>query len=416
MTITRSLFATPISILSLCALATACAVGPGDGGAAFVSAGDLGDAGDSSGEDDDEEPAATTGDDADATTGDATTGDDTTTTGDDASTGAGDSTPEQCEVLSFAAPEVTPEIMLVIDRSSSMVHTLHESYFGPDSEAEETTRWAELHELLGELVPSLDARARFGAQLFPSAQGDPDVAGSECEVGVAPALALDGEAPADPLKALYSVIPSANAGGFYGATPIRAAVTAAADHLIATGTGEPQAIVLLTDGAANCAEGSEKTFEQHDGAVPALLTTLHEEHGIPTFVVGIQVELDGYLIPAVNPYAALNKLGLAGGRPMGVDQAYFEPEDVDALRSELRDLARARQCVFSPELGGAYTPDALGVYLDGEALARVDACDDASGWRAVTDDEGALSSMELCGDACDRFADGDSLDVALMCE
>ncbi len=409
-------FQLAIPALSLLALSSAaCTVGPvEDGRAPFVTAGDLDDVGDGVGEEEDEEP--TPEDDAGGSSG-GVEPEEPEPTGDDEPTGEDDpAEPEVCEVLSFAAPEVTPEIMLVIDRSSSMVHTTYESYVGPEAEPQETTRWGLVHGVLEELVDSLDTRARFGAQLFPAAQGDPQVPGSECDVGDAPVLSLAGEAPEDTLGALKASIPSANAGGFYGASPMRAAVEQASEHLLALESDEPKALVLLTDGASNCAEGAEESFEVHDATIPEQLAALADEHGIPTFVVGLDPELEGYAIPAVNPYSALNKLALAGGRPMGVDQAYYDSGDVDALQSALEELRRTRQCAFTPELGGAFAPDALRVHLAGETLTRVDSCDGAGGWIGRSDDDGALSQLELCDATCDLFVGGESLEVELLCE
>ncbi|MCA9687809.1 MAG: hypothetical protein KC457_36960, partial [Myxococcales bacterium] len=177
---------------------------------------------------------------------------------------------------------------------------------------------------------------------FPSTQGDPDVAGSECQVDDAPAVGLDNSESG----AILDAIPTAFAVGFYGASPMADAISLAAEALLASDSGAPRAIVLITDGAANCTLDGD-VWNDHDTTVPGLLSSLYEEHQIETFVVGLGVAEGAYGIPAVNNYSALSKLAVAGGQPKDVDEAFFLRGDGDALEAVIAEEARVARCTIT---------------------------------------------------------------------
>ena len=352
----------------------------------------------------------TAGDADDATSdasGDETTGGSTggeTTDASDATTTGEDTTGEVsvCEVFSYTAPDIKPEIMFVLDRSSSMVSDAPESY-GVEDDGD--SKWAQLYAVVEDMTGSLEGAARFGVTTFPSTQGDPDVAGSECQVDDAPAVGLDNSESG----AILDAIPTAFAVGFYGASPMADAISLAAEALLASDSGAPRAIVLITDGAANCTLDGD-VWNDHDTTVPGLLSSLYEEHQIETFVVGLGVAEGAYGIPAVNNYSALSKLAVAGGQPKDVDEAFFLRGDGDALEAVIAEEARVARCTIT--LSSADTSRQR-FTLDGAPIVEVESCAQGSGFRVA---DGEVGTIELCQDACAQFVAGQELGAELLCE
>ncbi|MGB1274299.1 MAG: hypothetical protein ACPG77_01010, partial [Nannocystaceae bacterium] len=213
-----------------------------------------------------------------------------------------------CEIGEYHAPDVTPEIMLVLDRSSSMVSATYESY-GPENIVPDINKWTELHGQVWELIARMDGATHVGMQLFPEQLDNPPP-DAVCDVSSEPTIPLGfGNA-----EALMEALPPADALEFKGASPAGAAIASAADHLLASENPGPKAIVLVTDGAANCGEGTEEDpVTDFDDELSKQLSQLYKIHDVPTYVVGIAPEVEAQKLPLVSTYSSLSELALAGG-------------------------------------------------------------------------------------------------------
>jgi hypothetical protein len=54
------------------------------------------------------------------------------------------------------------------------------------------------------------------------------------------------------------------------------------------------------------------------------------------------------------------------------------------------------------------------VSIDGEAIDRVDTCEGGDGWRFASEVP-PFDTIELCGDACDRFVVAGALEATYEC-
>jgi hypothetical protein len=203
-------------------------------------------------------------------------------------------------------------------------------------------------------------------------------------------------------------IPAADTTNLAGGTPTATAVSVALDHLRSLDPKVPRAILLVTDGAANCAEGAEPPalFEVYDDSLHALVGDAFTNEGIPTYVVGVGIE--DLTTPAaqdgtpdeVNAFAELNDLATLGGRPKAdPDEKFYNTVNEIELTAALKAITfDALTCVvpLDPPLAA---PEGIAVEVDGVAIPQVEACGTESGW-AFTNPGGPFDAIVLCGSAC----------------
>ncbi|MCA9657650.1 MAG: VWA domain-containing protein [Myxococcales bacterium] len=294
----------------------------------------------------------------------------------------------------------TPRVVFIVDKSGTMGSEPFDDDGDPQTAA--TTRWAGLHAALSGFLEA-NAALHAGLVLAPSLEAVPEYNAGACLIEPVPYV----KAQRYGAYAILDALPPADATSpaIAGATPTRAAIEAAHAHLAEVDPSHARVIVLLTDGAANCAaEAVEPTelFEVYDEAVVDAVADASAA-GIPTHVIALDVadaptpaELDG-LPDGVNLYAALSELAVAGGTELA------NAGDGPALAAALAELAP----IIIP--CAAAVPAGL---LDLDLVVSVGAstydeiapedCATADGWsRAgdVDEDEGT-ETMLLCGQAC----------------
>src|SRR5690606_31559106 len=108
-----------------------------------------------------------------------------------------------------------------------------------------------------------------------------------------------------------------------GGTPATKGVKAALAELATIQDGQPQFIILVTDGAANCREDAQNNtelFEQYDENLPAVVGDAFANLDVPTYVVGIAIKDETSATQNdgnpdnTNTYTRLNELADLGGR------------------------------------------------------------------------------------------------------
>ncbi len=317
----------------------------------------------------------------------------------------GDAGPPTCEATTAIASTEPPNVMLVLDKSRSMI--LNSWDDDDDPATPEVTRWHSLHNTVEGLAFSYDAGMRLGLTLFPSTAASSTYEGA-CLVASTPELATD----IDNAAALLAAIPSANATNLYGATPAAAGLSTALAHLESLDDGRPAAMILVTDGAANCDTSlpGNGRFDDYDENLPAVVADAWERAGIPTYVVGIDIqELSEY--PFTAPRDKLDEVASLGGVPQPGEVGFFDAADADGLTAALDTIAASVSCGVS--LGEAPSgPDQLVIRVDGQFVDQLDSCDDGDGWVFAND---ALTRVELCHAACDTLLETGEVEAEFLC-
>ncbi len=373
-------------------------------------------ASDSAGESD------TDGDDAGGTTGgpddDADGGADDSTgepAGDDGDADAGDDgVPEPtCEQANYSVTlqPGTPKVMLVLDKSRSMTAMWdHDA----DPNTPTVSRWNSLYHVVDFLTAQFDAKVDFGAQLFPStiAWLDEPTNDFSCAMADTPEVAVASGSGA----AILEAIPGPDDFTISGGTPAVAGIASAADHLMNLGGSDARAIVLVTDGAANCSpeELPEETLFVYDDSLPSVVETTFADMGIPVYVVGINILDQMGTKPAVNAYESLNEVALAGGAPASGVDAFYNTFNELELSAALETVAGQIECTLNlanpPE-----HPDLVTLTTGGVTYHEVADCETEDGW-VYTSPGGPYNAVRLCGYACETLqGEGGTVAIDYAC-
>jgi hypothetical protein len=414
----------------------------GDAATGFTTNGETGIPGDGDGDGDptgDGDGDPTTGDgDGDPTTGDGDgdptgDGDGDPTTGDgdgDPTTGDGDGdpfVPVPCDVAEANLQPKIPQVMLVLDKSGSMVSNSWDHDQDPNTPV--ITRWQSLHNVVSFIIGNFDDQMDFGAILFPSAQATNAYGPEACLVNNAPEVpvGVDGQV-------ILQTIPPANAVNLQGGTPGERAVAVAGQHLKSLDPEQPKAIVYISDGAANCSTSAMtnyQLFENYDLNLPVTLAGLWTADGIPTYVVGIDIstqqtsgQQDGNPNNIV-PWCKMDQLGELGGKPtdvapgMACAETATNNRDFYPAANEIQ-LQAALQAIIEDAISCEIVldpvppfPNLLEVQLDGMTVPKVTDCATENGW-VYTNAE--YTAIELCGTFCADLTVLGSADVLYFCD
>ncbi|RMG94127.1 MAG: VWA domain-containing protein [Deltaproteobacteria bacterium] len=319
---------------------------------------------------------------------------------------------EPCDVAMATLQPIPPNVMLVLDKSGSMV-------------AQTPTRWSELYNVVDSVVNAFQDQINFGAWLFPSVNATNDLNQNACivngnpEVGVAPNNAA----------AILAGIPPANATSatIKGGTPAARAIDSAVNYLKGLNPENPRAIILITDGAANCKIGTSwpEIFNDYDNSLHTFVANAWTNDGIPTHVVGIDIDnantgsqTDG-TPDNINPWQKLDQLANEGGTCIG-DCANGGVADFYATtnQQELQDALQAAvdsalSCVvpLNPE---PPFPDLMEVEIGGMTVPKVNDCANEDGWVYVNPN-GPYDAVEICGTWCDQLKMQGSLEAKYFC-
>lgn len=315
--------------------------------------------------------------------------------------------PPTCETTTAIASNVPPNVMLVLDKSRSMVNYTWDDDGMPQTD--EVTRWTSLHATVDSITHQYQDGMRLGLTLFPSVEATGTYDGG-CLVDELPDVAV-GLANAE---AIMSAIPAADDMELYGATPAAAGITTALAHLESLDDGLPAAMILVTDGAANCGLGTEglDRFDLYDEDLPLLVADAWERAGIPTYVIGIDIqEVSEH--PFTTPREKLDEVAQLGGVPQPGDVGFYDAGNAEALMLALDDIASSVSC--SVQLGKAPSGvDQLVVSIDGEVIPQIDSCEQGDGW-IFSDPDGALDRIELCNASCDALLEVGEIEAEFLC-
>ena len=292
-----------------------------------------------------------------------------------------------CGTLYFGvtAP-VRPDILLLLDRSSSMNDDSNEMSCTGGCGA--NSKWSLLSAAIGRIV-SNHPSVNWGLAPFGSDDACGVNAGVEVDVApdAAPSIAL----------ALAATTPG-------GAAPTAAAILAASGYLQSLPDSNPKYILLASDGRSGCATGGGGAAAAATEAENAVASAFQAR--IPTFVVG--------MVPAWDTTAtgALNLMADNGGQPsLGTANTFFTTDAIDAQLSVISSRsATVDPCVIPlPYLLAPGTSLAVSTpTADGQSVAIPE--DPLVGWSFTSSDD---SAVRISGSACPDLESGADTQIAI---
>jgi hypothetical protein len=321
--------------------------------------------------------------------------------------------PGECPSEKILIPIITVRIMLVLERSSSMLtlwdhdrDDLDDDGIidgGVDPATAKVTRWSSVHRSLAPALIKSAEHYDYGVQLFPAPGAADPPADSACSVDPAPQLPPTGHTSDELLAAL----PPEGAVDLAGASPTGAAL-APAIAALGPADGNSRVILYIGDGAPNCADGAigDDRFEALDPATAALISAAIADD-VWFWWIGVDAS------PEISP-------PIVDGEPDGVAPAEFftmmdstdiavvdEEAELDSLLGGLLDTPEGGSCNI--ELGHPeWTFDRL--EYDGKLVPIVDDCSE-DGWQIT-----GPGQLVLCGAVCDAFKEeGGVVEVFYAC-
>lgn len=273
--------------------------------------------------------------------------------------------------------KTTAQVMLVLDRSSSMT----EPIIPP------TSKWDDAKAAV-EGAMAANPHIAWGLKLFPTGTPDIDNEGKECDVSATVEVPSGFGTPAAITAAMARSGPHDLSG-----TPTARALEVAAGSLKGSTLPLPRYLVLVTDGVPTC-----KDPNGPDSAIKALEAAAAA--GLPTFVIGIW-DSD------IASIAMLDRMAVAGGKPRAGTRKYYAANNRGQLDASLAAITLAiTNCVF-PLAAPPLDANFVGVTVDGQLIARDPT--HAEGWDYVMNGKG----VEIFGSACADLKNGTAQSIGV---
>jgi Mg-chelatase subunit ChlD len=313
------------------------------------------------------------------------------------STSAGGTTapidpPEPCQIETTKITPIPPDLLFVLDKSGSMTYEKWDHDESPQTP--DVTRWHSLHGVVESVVTAFDKTVNFGVKLFPKIDATPYQETGACdvdpgvEVEIAPmnAAGVLAGVPAADFKVL-------------GGTPIEAGLKEAYTYLKALDPGQQRFALLIADGEISKTCPGEVIFEAIGSVVDAY------EKGIPTYVVGIDVD------PSIADQLAA--LAEAGGKPNanGPDPFYQVTNQIELQAAIQQIVDDTLSCVIdvNPEPS---EPELFEVWIGKDQVPAAADCAVDDGWVWTAPHK----QIELCGASCLKLKKSGVVEARYYCE
>jgi hypothetical protein len=305
--------------------------------------------------------------------------------------GGGGEGAENCGHQEFQIGQKPADVLLVLDRSSSMTEDLV------------PTKWSMVVPALQQVISATAGSISWGLKVFPLGNE-----AGECSTAGYPAGVLVEVAPNN-ATAMNGTLGSQEPRG--DGTPTGDAVNEAVKYLQTLQNNDPKYILLATDGEPSCTGTTKDGTAARAAAITAV--TNAAAAGFHTFVLGIATS---------DKYAdVLNQLADAGlearPRPDPNPVATWNHYYLASTQAELVTVfstitAVVATCIF-PLAKAAPDPNLVNVYVGDRVEANAVPRDTTStnGWNYVGDD---YLTLQLFGSACDRVG-AQSVQVDYVC-
>lgn len=291
----------------------------------------------------------------------------------DGSSNPGTGVPDKgsCGFQNFMLERLSPEILIVLDRSSSM---------NRPATGATGTLWTNTTAALDEVVRNTQDKVLWGLKMFPNPGG--------CIVPTTVEVAV---APTNHLPVVGSMMRMGYNMTGDGGTPTSDAVRRGLAYLKTLTSKNAKYIVLATDGEPNCANGA-MSAQARPEAIAAIREAVTA--GFKAFVIGIAVGAAGS-----TGSMTLNEMAVAGGAPRPDPMFKYYPV---ANRAELvASLEKITVAVSSCEFQLEKKPPApMDVAVDVAGMRIKE--DGMSGWTYGAN----MMSIELHGEICEKVKAG----------
>ncbi len=318
-----------------------------------------------------------------------------------ATTAGGSSGPEICEKVTVRADKVIPDILIVLDKSNSMVwpgcaalvnDPSYTDYGCPNPKPPldmAYNRWVPSVAALKTTTAALETRVRFGLMIFPSADIPPPLVfglpfgpPTRCQAGAISVMPALGNAAAIAAR-LNENAPDGSRTPIPGT--LKAAHTALGSGIVGPDKmPTPKYVLLVTDGAPTCtlagAElGSVADETKAKNESYAEIDSLTKD-GIKTYVIGYDTS------KTANLATTLNEMAKRGGTG---ETTHREVTDENSLLAAIDAIAgQVTSCTFQLDQA---PPDVNKVRVTIDGIDRAN----GDGWELSGD-----RTIELRGQAC----------------
>jgi hypothetical protein len=286
-----------------------------------------------------------------------------------------------CGEEEFNIQHVTPDMLIVLDRSNSMFYN---SFWDPTRNA------------VVSISTTYQDTILFGLMVFPSLSCMNGVTG-ECEPGRTPNVPValnNGAAISSALSSMTTC----------GGTPIAETLQQAHAYLLGLTDTNPKYVLLATDGAPNCNTGLNGMTCRCTCTNPALCSVCSEYNvnclddtrtydaidamyadRIRTFVVGMSTA-------AVEWGDVLGQIATRGGT-----EQFYPAEDPSQLQTAFEAITgMVATCEFDLNPSDAADPNQVNFYFDGVVVPRDPT--NTNGWNWVDED-----TIAFYGTPCDQI-------------
>jgi hypothetical protein len=310
-----------------------------------------------------------------------------------------------CTPGEFPLERFSVDLMLVIDRSSSMAYNIDGTSLNPPR------KWDDLNNALTATLPGIQSTVNIGAYAFPGRfQGTFD---HPCRIDTTIDLFPGPDQAGDVLALFTNTDP-------YGNTPTNAAIQLVGDMLVPRiSRTHTEVMVLATDGGPNCNGTLDPTTcscvdpdlttciadQCLDAVGTATTIASYAARGVPTYVIG----LDSATQP--DERMALSEMARAGGRPNTTpgQPAYYSAEQVDDVNAAFLSIAHSiAQCALATPSRPS-DPGAIEVQIDGATVPNDPTHTNGWDWN-----DPSFGQIALFGAACDRLSNPMAKAVAIV--
>jgi hypothetical protein len=296
--------------------------------------------------------------------------------------GDGGTAGENCGLQFFDLERKNPDLLLILDRSASMIRDIADEDIAAGSGIR--SEWDLTVPPVVTAVQETDASINWGVKTYPDA-------GDACTTG---SVTTTIHVPVAPMNA-GNVVGEVNTTTPDGnGTPTGAAIDAGVAHLQGLASDADKYIVLATDGVPSCGPGpTESTDSARPYAVSAAAASFAA--GIPVFVIGVATTKD-------TANESLNDVAVAGGVPSPaanpLSPQYYLAESPEELLTAFRAITgEIATCLF-PLNPPPPVPENIAVEVNGRRLEQDTTR--ASGWDYT---DAQYSAVEVFGADCEEI-------------
>jgi hypothetical protein len=281
----------------------------------------------------------------------------------------------QCGLENFKLEKTPPDLLLVLDRSSSMNQMVPGAAMG-------ATLWTETLAAVDAVVMGTQAGVNWGLKLFPLPTGCMVSPGAEVPVAASNYMPVITKARMEGTNMI---------GGMgMGGTPTDTAVIGATSYLtslVAT-RKNPKYILLATDGEPTCTNGMN--MGGTTAAINAI--TAAAAAGFKVYVIGLAIGTEGT--------NTLNMMATAGGVPRNDPMTKFYPvaNRADLVQTLTAITGQVTNCVF-PLTKAPPVPENVKVTVDGMKVDQ----NAMNGWSYTS---AANMAIQFNGALCEQIKMG----------